>query len=154
MSLPLATLVVALVSILTNRILAVGVGLWLRVPAALLLGLLIVLDVIQIPFFYRLYDHGVSLLDDVPTIRNLIKRDWSGSTIGKWAMPLGGLGVMLVAALPTFGGGIWSATFLAYGLRLSRRVGYAWLVLGSVLSYAALFWILDTLVRTLRYFMA
>jgi hypothetical protein len=152
MSLPLATAAVALVSILTNRIFAVGIGLWLRVPATLLLGLLISLDVVQIPFFYRLYDHGFTLLDRIPTVRGFIKRDGSAPTIGKWAAPLGGVGVMLVAAMPTFGGGIWSATFLACGLRLDRRVGYIWLILGIVLSYATLFWILDMLVRTVRYF--
>lgn len=152
MSLPLATAVVVIVSILTNRILAVGLGLWLRVPAALLLGLLLALDIIQIPFFYRLYDHGFSLLDRVPKLRNLIARDWTNSRVAKWGAPLGGLGVMMVSALPTFGGGIWSATFLAYGVRLSRRAGYAWMILGSLLSYATLYWILDTLIRTVRYF--
>ncbi len=86
-------------------------------------------------------------------LNGFVRRDWSRSRLGKWAQPLGGFGVMLVAALPTFGGGIWSATFLAYGLRLSRRAGYSWIMLGSVLSYLTLFWIMDTLVRTVRYFM-
>src|SRR5437867_10941107 len=105
MSLPLASSVVALVSILTNRILAMGTGLWFHVPAALLLGMLLFLDIIQIPLYYRIYEHGSSLLDRAPVIRNWVNRDWSKSTLGKWAMPLGGFGVMLVAALPTVGGG-------------------------------------------------
>ncbi len=154
MSLPLATSLVALVSILTNRILAVGFGLWFQVPATLLLGLLLFLDIIQIPFYYRLYEHGSSLLDRMPAVKNVINRDWSKSALGKWAMPLGGMGVMLVAAMPTLGGGMWSATFLAYGLGLRRRAGYAWMILGSILSYFTLYWILDTLIRTLRYFMS
>jgi len=152
LSLPLAALIVALISILTNRILAVGAGVWFHVPAALLLGLLLFLDIIQIPVFYRIYEHGSSLLDRVPAIRNWINRDWSKSALGKWAMPLGGVGVMLVAAMPTFGGGMWSATFVAYGLGLRRGAGYAWMILGSLLSYLTLYWILDTLIRTIRYF--
>jgi hypothetical protein len=152
LNLPLAVPLVALVSILANRILAVGVGLWFRVPTGLLLGMLITLDVIQIPFFYRLYEHGFSLLDGIPALQKIVKRDWSVTTLGKLAMPLGGLGVMLVAALPTFGGGMWSATFLACGLRLGRRAGYAWMIFGSLVSYLSLFWVLDALIRTVRYF--
>jgi uncharacterized membrane protein len=152
LSLPLAASLSALTAVLTNRILAVGVGLWFQVPAGLLLGMLLVIDIVQIPFYYRLYEHGSSLLDGVPVLNKLSRRDWSESALGKWAMPLGGFGVMLVAALPTFGGGIWSSTFLAYGLGLKRRAGYAWIVLGSALSYLTLYWILDTLFRTVRYF--
>jgi uncharacterized membrane protein len=151
-TLSVATCVVILVAILTNRILAVGIGLWLRIPAALLLGVLIFIDFIQIPFFYRLYDHGFSLLDRMPAVRKMIQRDWSDSKLEKWALPFGGLGVMLLTAMPSFGGGIWSAAFLAYGLGLRRRAGYAWMMLGSVLSYLALYWVLDTLVKTVRYF--
>jgi uncharacterized membrane protein len=152
-SLPLAASATALAAILTNRILAVGIGLWFGVPPALLLGILLLLDIAQIPFYYRMYEHGSTLLDQVPLLNGLVRRDWSQSRLGKWAKPLGGFGVMLVSALPTFGGGIWSATFLAYGLRLNRRAGYAWIILGSVLSYATLYWILDTLIRTIRFFL-
>jgi hypothetical protein len=144
---------VALVSILANRILAVGLGLWLHVPAALLLGLLISLDVIQIPFFYRIYDHGFSFLDGIPVVKNFFSRDWSDTRLAKWMMPLGGAGVMMVSAMPTFGGGIWLASFFAYALRLNRRAGYAWIMLGSILSYVSLYWILDTLIRTIQYFL-
>jgi len=153
LSLPLAASLAALAAILTNRILAVGVGLWLQVPAFLLLGILLFIDIIQIPLYYRIYEHGSSLLDGVPFIKKWMNRDWSTSALGKRAKPLGGIGVMIVAALPTFGGGMWSATFLAYGLGLRRRAGYAWMILGSVLSYFTLYWILDTLIRTLRFFM-
>jgi hypothetical protein len=60
---------------------------------------------------------------------------------------------MMVAALPTFGGGMWSATFLAYGLGLKRSSSYVWMILGSALSYATLYWVLDALIRTIHYFM-
>ena len=70
----------------------------------------------------------------------------------RWTMPLGGPGVMLVSAMPTFGGGIWLASFFAYALHLNRRAGYAWIIMGSVLSYVSLYWILVTLVRTVQYF--
>ncbi len=152
MNLFLAAALVAVVAIVGNRILAVGVGLWFHVPAKVFLSLLIGMDILQIPLFYRLYEQGSSLLDRLPRVQRWLKKDWTQTSIGQWARPLGGPGVMLLAALPTFGGGMWSATFMAYGLRLSRRAGYAWMVLGSLLSYLTLYWILDTLVRTLQYF--
>jgi uncharacterized membrane protein len=152
LSLPLAASTVVLVSILANRILAIVIGLWFQVPVTLLLGLLLLIDIIQIPFYYRLYEHGSSLLERVPAVNKFLRRDWSVSSLGQWAKPLGGFGVMMVAAMPTFGGGMWSATFIAYGLGLKRRAGYAWMILGSALSYFTLYWILDMLVRTCRYF--
>lgn len=137
---------------MANRVLAVALGLWLQIPAGLMLSLLIFLDVIQIPFFYRLYDRGFTFLDGIPAIKKFFSRDWSDTTLARWMMPLGGPGVMLVSAMPTFGGGIWLASFFAYALRLNRRTGYIWIALGSVLSYFTLYWILDTLIRTIRYF--
>jgi len=148
----LAAAAVALTSIVSNRVLAVALGLWLKIPPGLLLGLLILLDAVQIPFFYRIYDHGFTFLDGIPAVKNFFNRDWSDTKLAKWTMPLGGAGVMLVSAMPTFGGGIWLASFFAYALRLKRRVGYAWIMLGSVLSYATLYWVLDALIRTIRYF--
>jgi hypothetical protein len=116
MTLPVAASLAALAAILTNRIIAVAIGLWFRVPPALLLGILLFIDVIQIPFYFRVYEHGFAFLDGVPFLNALSRRDWSKSALGKWAEHLGGAGVMLVAALPTFGGGIWSSTFIAHGL--------------------------------------
>jgi uncharacterized membrane protein len=153
LSLPIAASAAVLAAILTNRILALGIGLWFHVPAALLLGMLLLIDVVQIPFYYRMYEQGSSLLDGVPYLNRLSRQDWSKSRLGTWAMHMGGVGVMLVAALPTFGGGIWSSAFLAYGLGLKKRVSYAWIFLGSALSYLTLYWILDTLFRTVRYFL-
>jgi uncharacterized membrane protein len=153
MSLPLATLIVALVAIVGNRIFAVLAGLWLRVPGAGLLTLLLVLDVVQIPFYYWLYENGSAALERLPaSLRGWFSKDWSGSFLGKWTASLGGLGVMMVAAMPTLGGGMWSATFLAYGLGLRKRFGYLWMMLGSAVSYFSIYWILDTIFTTVRYF--
>ena len=129
-----------------------GLGLWFQEPVPLLFTILILIDAIQIPFYYRLYERGVSLFDGFPAVRKWLDRDWSNSLLGRWAKPLGGFGVLAVAAMPTFGGGIWSSAFVAYGLGLRRRAAYSWMLAGSILSYGALYWILDTLIRTVRYF--
>src|SRR6185312_110538 len=103
----LATLVVALIAVFGNRIFAVLAGLWLRLPAVLMLGLLIALDFLQIPFFYWVYDHGSAIAARLPEgLRIRWARNRSASYLGKWAASLGGMGVMMVAALPTLGGGM------------------------------------------------
>lgn len=153
MSLPLALSLVTVLAVFTNRILAMAFGLWFQIPDLLLLSLLLLIDAIQIPFFFHLYEKGSTALANLPTpLQKLCRRDWSRSYLNTWASHLGGVGVMCVAAMPTLGGGMWSGTFLAYGLRLKRRAGYTWLMFGSLMSYFVLYWVLDTLIRTFRYF--
>ena len=153
MSLPLAVLVVFIVGLVGNRILAVLAGLWLRVPEVLMLTMLIILDLVQIPLFYWIYGHGRYVQAHLPErLRAWFEKDWSVTRLGKWAVSLGGFGIMLVAFLPTFGGGIWSAVFLAYSMRLPRSLSSAWISLGSIASYLMIYWVLDTIVKTVRYF--
>jgi hypothetical protein len=153
MSLKLALVIVAAISLVGNRILSLLVGLLLRVPAVWLLPMVYVLDLIQIPFFYWLYEHSATVLDRLPPrVRSWFGKDWSSTTLGQWTSSLGSLGVFLVAILPTFGGGMWSAVFIAYGLNLRKSWSYLLMALGSLVSILCLFWVLDTLVRTFRYF--
>ncbi len=153
MSPALAALLVAVIALIGNRIVAVFVGVWLHLPTQLLLPLLISLDLIQIPLYYWLYENSATVLARLPSrVGRWFARDRTSSFMGRWTSSLGGLGVMIVAALPTFGGGIWTATFLAYGLKMRKGIGYAWMTLGSVASYAAIYWICGTLVSAIRYF--
>jgi len=153
LTLPVSTLLVALIALVGNRIIAVLAGLWFRVPTSVLLTLLIAIDLIQIPIYYWLYENGTGVLSRLPSgIGRWFQRDMSTTYMGRWTAHLGGLGVMCVAALPTFGGGMWTATFLAYGLKIRKPAGYAWMILGSVVSYAAIYWVCGTLVAAIRYF--
>ena len=153
MSIELALGVVILLSLIGNRILSLLVGLLLRIPAHLLLPTVYLMDVIQIPFFYWIYENGSTLIAHLPaSIRGWFNKDWRVTSMSRWTTRLGSLGVFVVAAMPTFGGGMWSAVFLAYGLRLRKTWSYFLIGLGSLLSYLSLFWVLDTLVRTFRYF--
>jgi uncharacterized membrane protein len=106
-----------------------------------MLALLILLDIIQIPFYYWLYEHSHIVLSRLPAKwGELFRRSPRATAIGRWTASFGGLGVMIVAGLPALGGGIWTAIFLAYGLKLDRRMSYLWVILGSVLSYLATYW--------------
>ena len=152
MSIELAFAIVVLVALVGNRLLSILIGLLLHVPALWLLPSLYLLDMIQIPFFYWLYENGSAIAVHLPNpFRKWLSRDWSIGYLGRWAAPLGGFGIMVVAALPAFGGGMWSAVFLAYGLHLRKSWSYVWMALGSLVSYLSIFWVMDTLVRTLRY---
>jgi uncharacterized membrane protein len=144
---------VALAALLGNRIVAVLAGLWFHMHPLLLLSQLLLLDVIQIPLYYWLYENGAQVMEHLQRwFQNWLNKDKSVTLMGPKARSWGGLGVMLVAALPTFGGGMWSAIFLAYGLGLRKRYSYLWLTAGSFLSYLVIYWIGDTLVVTARYF--
>jgi uncharacterized membrane protein len=153
LSFPYAIAGVALAALFGNRIIATVIGVWLQIPPLGLLAELIALDVVQIPMFYWLYDNSERLLSRLPTrISRFFQRKPKSAERGRWAGRLGHLGVGLLTALPTFGGGMWSGVFLAYGLKLDRRLSYLTLTLGSAVSYLVIYWIADTLVSAIRYF--
>jgi hypothetical protein len=146
-------LAVAAATLVGNRIVAVALGVWLRMPVIWMLSMLIFLDIVQVPFFYWLYENSHIVLSRLPPrFAKWFGKDGQAMPMSRWAASLGGVGVMLLAALPTLGGGMWSAVFLAYGLHLDRKVSYAWLISGSVVSYFTLYWITDVIVTAIRYF--
>src|SRR5437868_6753992 len=100
MSFELALAVTGLISLIGNRILGVLMGLILRVPAVWLLPTVYLLDVLQIPFFYWLYENGSTLIARLPApLRAWFGKEWSLSVLGRWTHSLGGAGVFLVATL-------------------------------------------------------
>src|SRR5579864_63227 len=107
MSIELALGVVILLSLIGNRILSLLVGLILHVPAMWLLPTVYLMDVIQIPFFYWVYENGSTLINRLPvSMRGWFHKDWRVTSMGRWTTHLGSLGVFVVAAMPTFGGGM------------------------------------------------
>jgi hypothetical protein len=155
MSIELALAGVVAVSIVGNRIFSILAGLILRIPPIELISTLYVVDLVQIPFFYWLYENSATVLARLPEpLRRWYSKDWSITVLGRWTHSLGSAGVFLVAAMPMLGGGMWSSVFLAYGLRLRKSWSYGLIASASLMSYLTLFYILDTLVRTVRYFIS
>jgi len=143
-------LFVFLSAIFGNRIIAMLLGLWFKVPAYGLFSLLLTIDLVQIPLFFWFCDAGHSRLHRFPAfIRAWLDRE---RPVRPWVSSLGGFGVLTLAALPTFGGGMLPATVVAYGLKIPRKTGYAWLCLGSLVSYGALYVVMGTIVDAVRYF--
>lgn len=152
MSLWLSLLVVVAASIVSNRLIAIAVALWLQIPTPLFLAICILIDLVQIPLYFWAYEHSAQLLQKLPpAARNWFNRDWTSGTFGKWVNRFGGPGAALVAFVPTLGGGMWSAIFLAYSLRLPRRASVFWISLGSIFSFLMIYWILSPLVATVRF---
>ena|GEM_PF-5513169 len=125
-------------AIVGNRVLALLAGFLLHVPSLWLLLALLAIDAIQIPFYYWLYGQGAKGLERLPKIFQHLFQKAFATPIGRWLLASGEWGVMILAALPAFGGGIWTATLMAYNLDLPRRSGALWMMAGSALSYLLL----------------
>ena len=138
MSLALATLAVVSSAVIGNRILALLVGFWLKVPAVWLLFVLITIDALQIPFYYWLYSQGAKGMDRLPKLLHRFFNTVSDTAFVRWLSTSGKWRVMIIAALPAFGGGIWTATLVAYNTGLPRRSGALWMLFGSATSYLLL----------------
>ncbi|MCX7920052.1 MAG: small multi-drug export protein [bacterium] len=133
-----------LISYLTALLLYIFFSRAVSIPAALALHIrtwvvflaVFGLDLLQIPLFFRLYEKEIP---KIPILNLLTKRlptkeQFEKSRIRKLAQSFGGLGVILVAAMPTCGGGMWTAVLLAHILKLSRKQSYTMLAIGSFIS--------------------
>jgi uncharacterized membrane protein len=138
LNLTLATLAVISSALIGNRIVALLVGFWLKVPTVWLLFVLITIDAAQIPFYYWLYGQGAKGLDRLPKILHRFFNTVSDTAVVRWLSASGKWRVMIISALPAFGGGIWTATLVAYNAGLSRRSGTLSMLAGSVMSYLLL----------------
>jgi len=110
-------------------------NLWVVLPFILLL------DAIQIPFYFYLYNMGTTSIRPLARFKaKLIAKSEKGAA-GKllgWARRYGVVGVFLVAALPFFGGGVWTGVLLAYVLGLKKIVSYSALLLGCLVGITIL----------------
>lgn len=109
------------------------------------------IDVITVPFWLRILDKVTSSRTIVTrgkllirylrreiekfTKKKIFKRERKlHSRILRRAQKWGQLGVVIVAALPFVGGGIWSGVLLSRFLKLKLTRGYLLICLGSVLG--------------------
>lgn len=99
-----------------------------------LLPLVILMDAVQIPCFYYLYERvfrNVRLL----RFKDFLERKGEAARsrpVFAVLSALGPLGVVLVAMLPVKGGGIWSGVLLARLLDLPKRTSFLLLMGASI----------------------
>ena len=140
--------------IFTSRILSIPVALAFKFPRFIVFLMVFILDVLQIPMFYHIYDKGIPhvpllgrLLDMLPT-----KEKVENSALGKKAQQFGSLGLIIISAIPTFGGGIWSAVLIAHMLRLRYSRSFIYIAIGSLVSCFILVYGYDWIFRLVGVF--
>lgn len=120
--------------ILGGRPAAVLSAQWLGQNLFFFLPLVVVLDVLQVPLFYRAYEGllrfpGLSRLQPwLEKKREGVRRSRAWRAWSAWK----GLGVFLITTLPVKGGGMWSGVLMAFSLQIPKNVSYPLLIGGSV----------------------
>ena len=126
--------------ILGGRPAAVLTAQLLGLKMTLILPVVVLLDTLQIPLFYLLYDaisdrFLIGKLHDKTTRRESALLQ---SSIFRWMRVMGAPGVIAIAMLPVKGCGMWSGVLLAKLLNFSRQGSYLLLIFGSILGCAVL----------------
>ncbi|NVM24661.1 MAG: small multi-drug export protein [Desulfobacterales bacterium] len=108
---------------------------------ALLLPVIVMLDTLQIPFFYYLYgtvSRGLFMrkLHERTTKKEERLRK---SRFFRWIQLMGTPGVVAITMLPLKGCGMWSGVLLSKLLRLPKQISYPLLIVGSILGCVFLF---------------
>jgi len=102
----------------------------------LLLPVVVLLDTLQIPIFFHLYD----IISDKLLVRIFKDRGFKkearirDARFFRWIQLLGTPGVVVITMLPLKGCGMWSGVLLSKILELPKKTGYFLLVFGSIVG--------------------
>ena len=125
--------------IISNRIIAVPIALGLKFPKYIVLPMVVIFDLLQVPLFNFICSLNINgkgliwkLISWLPS-----KERVENSRLGKFCQHLGGMGIVLISAVPAFGGGIWSAVLIAQVLHIDNRRSMLLIGIGSILSTLA-----------------
>ncbi len=95
------------------------------------------LELFQIHLFYSLYDRRITEITFFKKFKyhffKRMNRESKRNKLAKWAKKFGWQGVFLISALPSFGGGVLTATILVTMLKLDRKISYLIILVGGVL---------------------
>jgi len=108
-----------------------------------LLPVIVMLDTLQIPFFYHIY-RRVSRIALVQKFRKKIRnkeKNLLNSRLFRWVQIMGMPGVVAITMTPLKGCGMWSGVFLSEILELPKKRSYPLLILGSILGCALIFFV-------------
>jgi uncharacterized membrane protein len=106
-----------------------------------LLPLVVLLDTLQIPIFYHLYETISSSI----FVRKFLERSGKKETrlrkskVFNWAQVMGVPGVVVITMLPLKGCGMWSGVLLSKLLGLPKTTGYLLLISGSIIGCSIVF---------------
>ena len=122
--------------VLGGRTAAILSAQWLGQNLFFFFPLVVVLDVLQVPLFYRAYE-GLLRIPGLARLkpwlekrREGVRRSRAWRAWSAWK----GLGVFLITVMPLKGGGMWSGVLMAFSLKIPKRVSYPILISGSVVG--------------------
>ncbi|MEJ2097746.1 MAG: small multi-drug export protein [Deltaproteobacteria bacterium] len=123
---------------------------------AFLFPVALLLDTIQIPFFYHVHNS----ISRGFIVKKLHQRERKkeirrkNSRVFNWVQTLGAPGVVVIAALPLKGCGILSGFILSRILKLPKINGYLLLITGSALGCGLLLGIGEMVIEGWKYFLS
>ncbi len=119
-----------------------------------LLPVAVMLDTLQIPLFYHLYDS----ISKRPFMRKLARKSklketrQKKSTLFQWLRSLGMPGIIIITMLPLKGCGILSGFILSRLLLMTKTMAYTLLIAGSILGCLILFGLGELILESWNYF--
>jgi len=122
--------------ILGGRPAAILSGQFLGVRISLLLLVIVMLDTLQIPFFYYLYGtiSNRALMRKLQVRITKKEERLQKSRLLRWVQFIGAPGVVAITMLPLKGCGMWSGVLLTTFLKLPKKLSYFLLIVGSILG--------------------
>lgn len=96
----------------------------------------LILKLKPVNYFWRILRHRLKRYYRKFGLKRALKKErMFHSSVLHRAQKWGQMGVIVIAAIPFVGGGIWSASLLAISLRLGKIRRYILLISGSIISY-------------------
>ncbi len=145
----LKTLALIITHMLASRLISIPIAVAMFVKWYIAVIFIFVMDAVQIPLFYYLYERPQKIkfitarwhLWQQRWTRTGYKkkriiredRNWQALVL-KRAQGFGQWGVLLVSAMPSLGGGMWTGVLLAHLLKLDKQRSYLLLSAGSLTS--------------------
>ncbi len=121
----------------------------LEVEMFLLLPVVVMLDTLQIPLFYSLYETLSNRLLVQKFYQKFKKKEarMRKSKLFHRLQLLGTSGVVTITMLPLKGCGMWSGVLLSKLLRLPKHASYPLLIVGSILGCILLLGVGEAIIR-------
>ena len=101
-----------------------------------ILPVVVLLDILQVPFFYHLYGSlsGSRIIKRLRERFSKKEKRLRESRFFSWMQVIGVPGVVAITLIPMKGCGMWSGVLLSKFLELPKKRSYPLLLLGSVLG--------------------
>jgi len=138
-----------LLYIIGSRIIFIPAGMALGIGKYVILFLVFLLDILQIPLYFYIYEKGTSKIKFLSYFYSRLpsRETMEKSRLMKFARSLGSFGVVFVAAMPAFGGGMWSSVLISFLLGFDRKKSIFLLTLGSFLGCILVVFGIDGLIH-------